>query len=172
MSARAGRTAAVGFAVTAVLLVGLPTSAVTEASFADAEHATATLTAFVVPAPVIDTCVASSLLVSLSLTPRIRITWHYPVTGFTGSDARYYFSSSGILGLASVSLGNGVTTTGPSSGTYTSTFQGSLLGGLLGGTADVGVAAVHSSGWVSLVSSAHGTFPLLIGTGTCTISNS
>ncbi|MDJ0338429.1 hypothetical protein [Cryobacterium sp. PH31-O1] len=133
--------------------------------------AASTVTAIVVPAPVIDTCTASSVLVSLSLVPRVVLTWHYPTGGYVATNARYYNSNSGIAGLTLVSLGSGVSTTGPVTGTYTSTFTGSLLGGLLGGSGDVGVATAHSSGWRSLISSAHATFPLLVGTGTCTIAN-
>ncbi|MDJ0376917.1 hypothetical protein [Cryobacterium sp. PH31-L1] len=144
----------------------------TDATFTDAEHASSALTALVVPAPVIDTCTASSVLVSVSLVaPRVVLTWHYPTAGYTAGNARYYNSNSGVGGLTPVALGSGVSTTGPMTGTYTTTFEGSLLGGLLGGSGDVGVAAAHASGWRSLISSAHATFPLLAGAGTCTIAN-
>ena len=150
------------------LLASTPGASV--ASFTDSEHATSTaLTAIVVPAPIIDTCVAQTVLVVLTLTPRVTITWHYPTAGYTGTNARYWYYDTGLLTLVSVSLGSGVTTSGPVSGTYTSVYQGSLLAGLLGGSADVGVSAAHSSGWLSTVSMAHANFPLLVGTGTCTI---
>ncbi|TFD46203.1 hypothetical protein E3T55_17525 [Cryobacterium frigoriphilum] len=176
MSARAGagRTARLGLigALLLALVGGVGSPAVTEAAFTDAEHGTSVaLTAIVVPAPIIDTCVAQTLLLSLVLTPRVTITWHYPTAGYTGANARYFYSDTGLLGLISVPLGSGVTTTGPSSGTYTSTFQGTLLAGILGGSADIGLGAAHASGWVSPVSTAHATFPLLVGTGSCVISN-
>lgn len=155
----------------AALAAVLVPASYTDATFTDAEVAASALTAIVVPAPVIDTCTASSVLVSLNLVPRIVLTWHYATAGYAGANARYYNSNSGVGGLAPVSPGNGVSTTGPVGGTFTTTFQGSLLGGLLGGSGDVGVATVHSSGWRSLISSARATFPLLIGAGTCTITN-
>lgn len=143
----------------------------TDATFTDSEFAASTVTAAVVPAPVIDSCTATSALVSLSLTPRVVLTWHYPTTGYDETDARYLNSDSGTAGWVSVSPGNGASTSGPVNGTFTTTFQGRLLDGLLGGSGDVGIAAAHSSGWRSLISSAHATFPLMVGTGTCTISN-
>ena len=162
---------ALAAALAAVLAAVLVPASYTDASFTDSEVAASAVTAFVVPAPVIDTCTASSVLVGLSLVPRVVITWRYPTAGYTGTNARYYNSSSGVGGLTPVSPGNGVNTTGPSGGIFTSTFQGSLLGGLLGGSGDVGVATAHSSGWRSLISSARATFPALVGTGTCTITN-
>ena len=144
----------------------------TDASFSDTEFTASVLTASIVPAPVIDTCTASSVLVGLSLVPRVVLTWHYPTTGYAAANARYYNSNSGVGGLSPVSPGSGVSTSGPVGVTFTTTFQGSLLGGLLGGSGDVGIAAAHSSGWRSLISSARATFPVLVGTGTCSISNS
>ncbi|TFB77241.1 hypothetical protein E3O06_00295 [Cryobacterium glaciale] len=157
-------------AAAALAAVLVPASS-TDSTFTDTEVAASAVTAIVVPAPVIDTCTASSVLVSLSLVPRVELTWPYGTGGYVGADARYYNSSVGAGNLAPVALGNGVSTTGPVSGTFTTTFQGSLLGGLLGGSGDVGVAAANSSGWRSLISSARATFPLLIGTGGCTITN-
>ncbi|KFF59788.1 hypothetical protein JF66_08935 [Cryobacterium sp. MLB-32] len=166
------RTAAVT-AAALLLLLSHTTPGVTDATWADSEHASSvTMTALTVPAPFFDTCTASSVLVVLSLTPRVVVTWHYPSGTYDGTNARYYNSDSGILGLTLISLGSGVTTTGPVSGTYTSTFQGSLLSGLLGGTGDVGISTTHASGWTSLISSGHASFPLLVGAGTCTITNS
>ncbi|MFC5929229.1 hypothetical protein D6T64_02945 [Cryobacterium melibiosiphilum] len=151
---------------------GFASPAPTEAAFTDAEHGTSVaLTAIVVPAPIIDTCLSQMLLLSLTLTPRVTITWHYPTAGYTGANARYFYYDTGLLRLVAVNLGSGVTTTGPSAGTYTSVFQGSLLAGLLAGEADVGLAAAHSSGWVSGVSMVHANYPLIAGTGTCTITN-
>ena len=57
--------------------------------------------------------------------------------------------------LAEVSLGSGVSTSEPVSGTFTSTCEGALLGGLLGGAGDVGVAAAHSSGLAHLERARH-----------------
>lgn len=165
------RRLAAAAAVTLALLLGASGPGRAEAAWSDSEHVSSVaMTALTVPAPVLDTCVASSVLVSLSLTPRVVVTWHYPSGPYDGTNARYYNSDSGILGLSLIALGSGVTTTGPVSGTYTSTFQGNLLSGLLGGSADVGIATAHASGWTSLISSAHATFPLLIGAGTCTIN--
>ncbi|KGJ79683.1 hypothetical protein GY21_04475 [Cryobacterium roopkundense] len=162
----------VALTVAGLALVISVTPGLTEATWADSEHGSSvTMTALTIPAPFFDTCTASSVLVSLSLTPRVVVTWHYPSGMYDGTNARYYNSDSGILGLTPISLGSGVTTTGPVSGTYTSTFQGNLLSGLLGGSADVGISTTHSSGWTSLISSGHATFPLLVGAGTCTITN-
>ncbi|SDN38865.1 hypothetical protein SAMN05216368_105114 [Cryobacterium flavum] len=87
--------------------------------------------------------------------PRIVLTWHYPTTGYAAANARYYKSNTGFGGLIEVSLGSGVSTSEPVSGTFTSTFEGALLGGLLGGAGDVGVAAAHSSGLAHLERARH-----------------
>lgn len=158
-------------AVAAVVVALAPPPTATVAAWTDAEHASGNFQALTVPAPIIDTCTARSVLVNLSLTPRVTLTWHYPSTDYTSANAQYWWSDSGILGLIGVTIGSGVSTTGPVGGVYTSTFQGSLLSGLLGGSADVGLSTGHTSGWSSKTSTAHATFPLLVGTGTCTITN-
>lgn len=157
-------------AVCAVFLVASVPPATTTAAWTDAEHSTAGFSALVVPAPVIDSCTAQSVLVNLSLRPRVILTWHYPSSGYTRANAQYW-SGTSVANLVPVSEGNGVSTTGPDPGPYTSTFQGGLLSGLLGGSADVGVSAGHASGWSSKTSTVRATFPLLVGSGTCVITN-
>ncbi|WP_411731216.1 hypothetical protein [Paeniglutamicibacter sp.] len=156
--------------VCAGLLVASVPPASTTATWTDAEHSSAGFSALEVPAPVIDSCTAQSVLVNLSLRPRVTLTWHYPSTGYTRANAQYW-SGTSVANLAPVSDGNGVSTTGLDPGPYTSTFQGGLLAGLLGGSADVGLSAGHASGWSSKTSTVRATFPLLVGSGTCVITN-
>jgi hypothetical protein len=161
---------AVTVAAAALSLSAVP-SATTAATWTDADNASGSFQALTVPAPIIDSCTAQSILVNLSLRPRVTITWHYPTTGYTTANAQYSWSATGLANLAVLTEGNGVSTTGPVAGVYTSTFQGGLLSGLLGASADIGISTGHPSGWVSKKSTAHATFPLLVGTGTCTITN-
>lgn len=155
----------------AALLIALVPPTATAATWTDAEHVSGSFQALTVPAPVIDSCTAESVLVNLSLRPRVTLTWHYPSTGYTLANAQFWWSATGLANMASVTGGNGVSTTGPAAGVYTSTFQGGLLSGLLGGSADVGLTTLHGSGWTSKMSTAHATFPLVLGTGTCAITN-
>ena len=69
---------------------------VTEAAFTHAEHATfVPLTAIVVAAPMIDNCVAQSVLVVLTVTPRVTITGHYLTAGHRRSPWRARTSRCG-----------------------------------------------------------------------------
>ncbi|MBV1777833.1 hypothetical protein KRR55_01755 [Paeniglutamicibacter sp. ABSL32-1] len=167
---RSRRRLGAAAAMCAGLLVALVPPAATTAAWTDAEHSSAGFAALVVPAPVIDSCTAESVLVNLSLRPRVILTWHYPSVGYTRAGAQYW-SGTSVANLAQVSEGNGLSTTGADPGPYTSTFQGGLLAGLLGGTAHVGISAGHASGWSSKISTARATFPLLVGSGSCVITN-
>lgn len=159
---RAG--AAAGVAAAALTLSLVPPTATT-AIWTDTEHTSGNFRALTVPAPVILTCTARNVS---GPSPRVTLTWSYPSTGYTRANARFWWSASGMGNMASVTEGNGVSTTGPVAEVYTSTFEGGFLSGLLGGSADVGLTAVHASRWTSKMSTAHATFS---GTGTCAITN-
>jgi hypothetical protein len=141
----------------------------TEAAWTRPQNATGSMSAMTVPKPITTSCTASSVLVGLSLTPRLVVRW-VPAAGYLSTAAEYSYSTSG--GLVNIPLGSGVTTTGPIAGVYTSTFNGGALGGLLGGQADAAISTTHTSGWASAPSTVHATFPLLLGDGTCTITSS
>lgn len=168
------RRLGVGSGIVALSLTLLTVSSTepTLAAWTTTEYAASgALTAFTVPAPIIDTCTARSVLVGLSLVPRVVVVWHYPTARYSSTNARYVNSNSGPNGFVPVAPANAVATTGPSGGQYTSTFQGALLGGLLGGTGWVGVATYDPMGWTSKISYGTATFPLLVGLGTCTATN-
>lgn len=168
------RVAATFVAAAALAITLAPPPTATLGAWTDAEFAAGSFTALTVPAPQIDTCVASVVLVFPALlAPRVVLTWHYPFPGYTLSNARFVYSASGLFNLIQVPPANVSTT--PSSptggGPFTTTYQGGLLGGVLGGQAHVGVYAMHASGWISAASTAHTTFPFVLGPASCTITN-
>lgn len=153
------------------LLISLVPPTMTAARWTDAEHSSASFKAMTVPAPIIDTCTAESILVSGNLlTPSVTVTWHYPATGYSLDNTKFWAGPT-LANIQDVSRDGVVSTTGPVAGRYTSTFQGPILGGLLGGSAEIGISTEHTSSWSSEKSTAHITFPLVVGKRSCPFVN-
>ncbi|KJC64060.1 hypothetical protein [Agreia bicolorata] len=122
----------------------------TEASWTDQEFARTTLTATTIPNPVIQSCVLSPG--TLGTNPTITMKWNFPAgTGYAApANVAYAVAEGGLLSNLTVALlGQGITTSGPVSGTYTTTFSSSLLGGLLGGSYGLYLQTVDATGWTS-----------------------
>ncbi len=166
----AQRGAMLALCISVLLALALlsPRPETTEGAWAQSQAATGSAAAMTVPQPRITSCSASSVLINLSLTPRVVVNWT-PASGHASTAAVYSLSTSG--GLVTIPLGAGATTTGPVGGTYTTTFNAGILGGLLGGQADAGISTLHLSGWTSTPSTVHAVFPLVAGSGTCTITS-
>ncbi|MFC6354634.1 hypothetical protein [Luethyella okanaganae] len=155
----AGALAAVG-----MLLVA---PAASDASWADAEQASSgTLQALTVPAPVITSCTAKNVLI---VGAQVDITWTIG-GGYTSTNVSYAGGAS-LLSLLPISIGSGVTTTGPVGGVYSTRFQGGLLSGALGGDVYLVLQTQGPGGWTSKQSYVIGTLPVLVGTGSCSIHN-
>lgn len=122
----------------------------TEAAWTDQEFGRTTLTATTIPRPIIQSCVLSPG--TLGANPTITMKWNFPAgTGYAApANVAYAVAEGGILSNLTVALlGQGVSTSGPVSGTYTTTFSSSLLGGLLGGSYGLYLQTVDTTGWTS-----------------------
>jgi len=165
------RAAVVAFALT-VLVTAVPAgSQLSEASWTDSDFATGTFSAAVIQPPLIDTCVLTPG--ALGLNPVVTITWRFPAgSGYsTPSNVSYAVASGGIGNVVTVLLpGANLTTTGPSSGVYTTQFKSGALTGLLGGSYGIFVQSVDGSSWVSPRASATASMGLAGANPQCVIT--
>ena len=154
-------------AMAATLVLVVPSVSTTDAAFTDAEHASTTVRAYVVPRPPIENpCTTSAGL--LGAAPTITIVWTLPA-GYASTDVEYGIGATATT-LAKVTTNSATTSLG--SGRYRTVFSGGLLSGLLGGSASVGVRILDApkNNWTSTWSTATGSIALLgLGT-TCTVN--
>ncbi|KQO11244.1 hypothetical protein ASF06_00795 [Agreia sp. Leaf244] len=165
---RANRVVAIVLGAAVIAGWGVGGADETEASWAEKEVAQTTLTATTVPKPVIQSCVLSPG--TLGTSPTITVKWNFPAgTGYAApANIAYAVAEGGLLpNLTVVLLGQGVTTTGPVAGTYTTTFAASVLGGLLGGSYGLYLQTVDATGWTSVRAGATATMGLLGANPTC-----
>lgn len=154
---RAQLVVACALGAVVVSACGAPPS-ITDASWADAESATASFSAMTVPTPQPLTTKCSFNPGLLGATPKITVEWRVPAgaTGYTMASAEYgYLAQGGLTPLTSALLGS-VTVSGTTSAAKTE-FNLGLLGGLLGGGASVAVRLTGPGGWKSAWLVATGT---------------
>ncbi|MCW4458678.1 hypothetical protein [Microbacterium sp. MPKO10] len=158
---RSGRLVAGLLFVLVALALFLPAPQETEASWTDSESVAARFTAAVVPAPVIQSCSAGSLL-----NKSITVKWTMPPSSGYGPSQ---VSTSGGKDLLSLGIGVGLlaggSTSGPDgTGVYTTQYSQGLLSGLLGlgGPFYLGIYGTTASGWDSPLSVVKAT-PALLG---------
>jgi hypothetical protein len=140
------------------LVLTVPSASPTEAAFTDAEHTSATLTAYRVPRPVIASpCTLNTGLIGIT-PPSITVEWTLP-TGYALSDARY---GTALGAGAMTEVTTGVSTTLLTGRRYRTVFTGGLLGGLLGGSASVGIRLhdTAKNNWTSAWATATGSATL------------
>jgi len=140
----------------------------TEAAWTDRESVRTTLTATTIPKPVIQSCVLSPG--TLGANPTITMKWNFPAgAGYAApANVAYAVAEGGLLSnLTVVVLGQGVSTSGPVSGTYTTTVSSSILGGLLGGSYGLYLQTVDTTGWTSERTGATAAMGLLGANPTC-----
>jgi hypothetical protein len=130
----------------------------TEAAWVDTMFANGTLTAAIIPAPIMEA--PCDLTAGLGGSdPVITINWHFPAgTSYAvPSNIVYFVSKGGLLNpITDVILpSQNLTTTGPVSGTYTTKVRSGLLGSLLGGTYAISLQTKDASGWTSRVATAN-----------------
>ena len=144
---RAQLAAAAAVIAIAALAVSPPPSETT-ASFTDAEVASDTITAFIVPPPTVVSCTASGLL-GLGATATLK--WKFPAgSGYTvPTNVQFWFANSSLIGDLLQISGNTVTTGPDGTGTYTTVFGSGLLTNLLGGSATIGVSSKLGT-WTSV----------------------
>jgi hypothetical protein len=154
------------------LFLAAPTlPAATDASWTDSEYAQATLAGAVISPPTMDTCSLNPGLFGLS--PVVTITWHFPAGGgYSPSTNVGYAVAQGGLGATQVvvSTGGNLSTSGPSSGEYTTKYQSGLFSGLLGGSYGIFVRTLDDSAWSSTQASALASMALLGLNPRCVIS--
>lgn len=166
MRGRVGRALAVAGALALCLLVDRVQ--LTEATWTDREVAAMSVSAVVVPPPMIVSCSGSSA--ALGLNPTMTLVWQLPSGPYTvPTNIRYFGAPGGLLpGLLNPLLGFSNTVPGPGAGQYTSTFGSGVLTGLLGGTYTVGLAT-DLNGWQSVRVGRMATFLALGGPVACSI---
>ncbi|WP_156351619.1 hypothetical protein [Agreia sp. Leaf210] len=165
---RGSRIVALMLGVTLVAGWGASHLEHTEAAWSDRETANATLVAMTIPKPVVQSCVLTSGL--LGANPVVTVKWNFPAgTGYVvPANVAYGVSEGAVLSNVTVALlGQGVTTSGPAAGTYTTTFSGSLLGGLLGGSYGLYLQTADGTGWRSAWSGSTASMGLLGANPTC-----
>ena len=141
----------------------------TEAAWSDREMAKATLEATTIPKPVVQSCVLTTG--ALGVNPVVTVKWNFPAgTGYAApANVAYGVSEGALLSNVTVALlGQGVTTSGPVAGTYTTAFSGSLLAGLLGGSYGLYLRSVDATGWRSAWSGSTASMGLLGVNPVCT----
>lgn len=136
----------------------------TEAAWVEADAGTGAFTATQLASPVIVSCTATGLL---GIGAKATIVWRFPAgTRPDGAayaypaNAKFWFANSSLLSDLGLITAN-YSTTGPSSGQYTTTIDAGLLGNLLGGKAIVGVSTAYGSNWVSTPVTRTATWELL-----------
>jgi hypothetical protein len=131
---------------------GLPRIEPSDASWTDSEVASGSLSALTIDPPTILSCTASTLGGGgLGLGPSVTVTWSFP-TGHgysTPNNIAYATGTAGLGNLTNVALGNGVATSGPSGGVYTTKYDGAALSGLLSSQFRIALSTVDGSGWTS-----------------------
>ena len=166
MSRRMPRAAAL-LAGCMLLLVGgtVHSTARTDASWNGAETGIGSFTALTVGAPTIVSCTAGGNVVA----PTLSLRWSFPAgSGYTVPDnLNLYFSNNGLIPNL-LPITSGAATTGPGAGgVYTTTYNIGLLGGILSTQAAIAVQSEVGS-WTSSQVARVATWPLLVGTATCT----
>jgi hypothetical protein len=159
---RVSSIVAIGVGLTLVMGSGARHIEPTEAAWSDRETAKATLEATTIPKPVVQSCVLTTG--ALGINPVVTVKWNFPAgTGYVApANVNYGVSEGAVLSNVTVALlGQGVTTSGPVSGTYTTAFSGSLLAGLLGGSYGLYLRSVDASGWRSAWSGSTASMGLL-----------
>ncbi len=145
-------------ALVAVLGLGIlagiafvPPAETTDAAFADAEYATATVAAGVVPTPVVTQVPGCTLSPGLlGADPKVTIYWRVPAghPDYTITNAQ--FGQTGVSGLEVITGGllGSINTTGAPSA-YVTVVSSGLLGGLLGGSKTIGIRLGGPGDWTS-----------------------
>ena len=161
-----------------LLLVGLvvPASTAiapewTEATWSDAEHATGTLAAITVPAPIATAqCLAQPGL--LGLAPSVTIYWRVPTgyPGYTAADAELRDGGDTLLGtIGQLLLGKKIENTGTPAA-YVTKIDTGILGGLLSGKWTYKIRLTKGD-WYSSDLTVVATVPALgLGSPTCTVT--
>lgn len=167
MKATAARwIAGLGAVALACVMLTAPHTEVTEASWVDAEHASASFESLTVPAPVGVTCTATG---TLGVLPVMTLDWQLPA-GYTLSDIEVAeFNADGLLmGLIDflLSVDN---TESLGDGNYRTTLRLGLLGGLIGGGKTIAFRVIGPGTWRSDWLVARGTWSPLGLTNTCVI---
>lgn len=156
-------TAGVLVLVGALLCSG--NAARTDASWAVPAAAVASLDAVTVLPPTIVSCTASGNVIA----PALSVRWSFPPgTSYSVSEnLNLYYSNNGLV-PSLVPIGSGTATTGPDGeGVYTTVYDIGLLGGILGTKAAVALET-KLGGWTSTRVDRVATWPLVVGTATCT----
>jgi len=138
-------------ALSFALAAGQPAMRVapTDASWADAEGATATVSARTIPPATIASCqFQGTSVIPLVTTPYFELTWTFPPgSGYTAT-SNLIVKRSATAGLGGVlepiTGGSGLRTTGPVNGVYTTQIDAGLLGNLLGGSFNLAIVAKQS----------------------------
>ena len=157
MTARDGLRRRLTVVVTAfglgiLLLVGVGTSSMTEASWTDSEYGTGAFTARVIPPPIIDSCTLNPGL--LGANPVVTMKWRFPAgTTYTAANVAYAYARADGVQSPAVP-GPNLSTTGPVAGEYTTTWNAGLLAGLLGSYNILYLQTRDPSTWTSKQSSA------------------
>lgn len=157
-----GKVLALLSAMLVALTLLVPAPEQTEASWTDGENAKATFTATSVPAPIIRSCTAASLL---SKTTTVK--WEMPTNSTYSANDITTSGGQDLLGLGlGIGLIAGGSTTGPDgSGIFTTKYSEGVLGGLLGlsGPFYLGIYGTPpTTGWSSPLSVVKAT-PNLLG---------
>ncbi|MEF3403571.1 hypothetical protein [Agromyces sp. CCNWLW203] len=161
------RTAAAALAgatlIAAIAITG--STRETDAAWSAGEAAAGSFTAMTVGTPTIVGCTAGGNIVA----PTLSMRWSFPAgSGYSvPTNANLYFSNNGLIPNL-LPITTGATTTGPDGGgVYTTTYDIGLLGGILSTQAAIAVESKVGT-WTSPRVSRIATWPLLIGTATCT----
>lgn len=154
----------------AALLTGVaitPAAHETDAAFTDAEQATATITAFRVPAPTITACTISNN--ALGVFQSVTLIWTSP---YPASGVRLTLIQGATTSVVPAA---NITTTGPVGGLYTHTAAlsqalfVSLISNLLGSTTTLSVTnLLAGTSWVSVAATRQLSVALLGLGATCT----
>lgn len=160
-----GRLLAAGVLVLVAVLMSSGVPSRTDAAWTTPVTAVASLDAVTVLPPTIVSCTASGSV----LAPALSVRWSFPAgSGYSAREnLNLYYSNNGLV-PSLLPIGSGTTTTGPdSSGVHTTVYDIGLLGGILGTQAAVAFET-KLGGWTSPRVTRVATWPLVVGTATCT----
>lgn len=137
----------------------------TDAAWTAGESAAGSFTAMTVGTPTIVSCTAGGNVAA----PTLSMRWSFPAgSGYiVPTNANLYYSNNGLIPNL-LPITTGATTTGPDGGgVYTTTYNIGLLGGIISTQAAIAVESKVGT-WTSPRVSRIATWPLVVGTATCT----